>query len=350
MNRGTRLRLLLLALGIAAIAAVVLWHVDDGELRRPAVRTVHGQKDTVAIVQSPTAPLTDSEYKARQQQYGVLVQLRNHSAEAGAVDTASFYFVELSDSSQTLQKLGFIAAATLVDARSRFSAVGRSVPTTPVSVTSAQLVTSRLHEREDGCTMEIATPLRFDRVTPEWVLGLATNGGEGITPNIPDSGSVKSDPTGMQDALRIAATLPDSTRLFENDTILARGPFHLANYFRFTADGAEIIVADARRTVQHRITADGKPEIVSVLEQRPFIAERPTSNASAAFAVKWQYQGGGPDDESNTIVPSVALRLGADRLLSIYLSGSYEDGNGGVFISRRADGSWREVAQWVGGC
>jgi hypothetical protein len=129
-----------------------------------------------------------------------------------------------------------------------------------------------------------------------------------------------------------------------------RGPFHLANYFRFTADGAEIIVADARRTVQHRITADGKPELVSVLEQRPFIAERPAANASGVFAVKWQYQGGGPDDESNTIVPSVALRLGVDRLLTVYMSGSYKDGNGGVFISRRADGSWREVAQWVGGC
>jgi hypothetical protein len=169
-------------------------------------------------------------------------------------------------------------------------------------------------------------------------------------PNIPDSSAVKSDSSGVLDALRIANTLPDSTRLFENDTVLARGPYRVANYFRFAADGAEMIVADARRTVQHRITADGKAELVPVLEQRPFIAERPASNASGVFAVKWQYQGGGPGDESNTIVPSVVLRLGVDRLLTVYMSGSYEDGNGGVFISRRADGSWREVAQWVGGC
>jgi hypothetical protein len=44
------------------------------------------------------------------------------------------------------------------------------------------------------------------------------------------------------------------------------------------------------------------------------------------------------------------LRLGAERLLTLYTSGQYKDGGGGLFVSRVGKQQWRTVASWYGGC
>jgi hypothetical protein len=295
--------------------------------------------------------VSDSEYKARLQQYGVMVMLRDHSMATTPIDTASFYFVDLIDSTRTLEDLGFIRGSALVDSGARFAAVGASQTAPRLLVTSTQAVASRLHESDDACTLELPTPLRLEGANTPWVIALSADGAQSMGPNIPDSTTAIQDSDGMKEALRIANSLVDSARpKFEADTVVARPPLKLARYFRFNADGAEIMVADARRMVQHRITANGKRELISLLDQRPFIAERNATTPAAPFVVKWHFFGGGSEEETNIEVPTVVLRLGKLRMLTLYTSGQYEDGNGGTFISRSPSGEWREVARWVGGC
>ena len=48
--------------------------------------------------------------------------------------------------------------------------------------------------------------------------------------------------------------------------------------------------------------------------------------------------------------PAMMLRLGADHLLTLYTSGTYGLGQGGLFVVRIAKGQWRTVASWYTGC
>ena len=85
-------------------------------------------------------------------------------------------------------------------------------------------------------------------------------------------------------------------------------------------------------------------------EQRLIIAERPAGDRDASFRTVWAHHDAGYGDETSTEDPVMMIRLGPAHLLTLYTSGDYKDGGGGLFVSRTGAGRWSVVASWYAGC
>ena len=362
MTQAARLRILLLALGVTAIAGALYWpesRVPEFRVSNFAFRDTPQTAVPVPVEQDPESQplprtLSDSEFTEKLDGYGLVVMQRSEYESSGD-DTGSFYFVTRHDSTRTLRDLGFIRGRLLLDSGSRFSALGDSGAVPQLELAARQLVDSQLRQREDGCILEVATPLR--RIGPgdrPWLLAVAGGGAEPIPPSVWNVPLRSADSSHLREALRLINLVPidsaDAERLASVDTLFAGIPFRLARHYRFTLDGAEIVVADAQRDVQRPYESEGETYVTSIEQQRVIIAERDAGDRTGAFRIVWSWIGGGSDDDVVTETPALVLRLGRERLLTVYTAGDYKEGMGGRFVSRIGKGRWREVASWVSGC
>ncbi len=364
MTEATRIRILLAVLAAAAIGWVIVWPVTEPAERLSNAPPYAPPPSPQAAFQataeqatgeratgedeglSPT--LSDAEYAEKLNGYGLLVMLRDPFDDGSRGDTGSFYFVTLDDSARALGDLGFIRGRALLDSGSRFQSIGDSGATARFEVASRQVVDSQLRQRDD-CILGASTPLR--RVSAgdaRWLVALADGGGERLAPRVWRDGRA-ADPSATAEALRLAVGSPfdDSLTRERAETFRESVALTLTTHRRFTIDGTEIIVADARREAERRYVSGGDSAVETIEEQRSFIAER---GADGRFRIVWYHHGSGTGDDITLQTPVMALRLGRERLLTIYTSDRYVEGLGGSFISRVGAGSWRPVASWSGGC
>jgi hypothetical protein len=352
-----RLRILLLVLGVTSILGLLYWPEADeprlypgpNDLPNP-VRSAPGgsapaEGEEVAV--QPRRTLSDTEFVDLTAGYGVVVMLRQDDGG----DTGSFYFVQSSDSLRPLRELGFIQASALLDSTTRLEAHVDSAPASRLEFASRQLVDSALRAREDGCITEIPVPTRrLDSGEARWTLALTPGAAQAVPASV--WRAPRDSAPHREAALRLARQLPadslEAESLASSDSRLANVPAQVRSLHHVTLDSTELIIADVRR--ERTSLADAQREEDLVWEQRVFIAERDSRDRSSPFRVVWHHYGVGNPDRIRTEEPLLLLRLGAERLLTLYMSSDYYDGGGGLFIARSGPAKWKEVASWDGGC
>lgn len=365
MTPAHRIRILLIGLAVAVLLGLLFWPEEE-EPRWPGVnwrtppaeptpKVAASDTTTESDYTPPPATYSDSEHTEHLQRYGVIAKYRERYADTRN-DTASYYIVTSRDSTRDLSALGFIRGTALLDTSSRFTAVGDSGTVPMLRLTDHSALESRLRKREDGCSENIMTALR--RTTSgdaPWLLAFNEGGASPVPPGLWQSAPASSlDSSWRADVMRLARELHleshDTAGLASAIQAFAAAPMLIEHHFRFTADGAEIIIADVRRSGELRMSENGRTSAEQVDEQRVFIAERDAADPQSQFKVMWQHYGGGWVDDISTEVPILVLRLGKSRLLTVYTAGRYKDGMGGTFLSRTAKSRWEEVASWTAGC
>jgi hypothetical protein len=351
-----RVRLLLLGLAVAAMLGLKYWPEAEEPSWAPNpnyARAAHGTPATAnAGADAGTAPRAElgrpDSGIANQAGFGVLVMQRDQPA----ADTGSFYYVEIHDSTRTLASMGFISQSALLDSTARFAALAESGAKTELAVASRSTVDSAMRAPTSECTAEIPTPVRqLAGASSPWKLALMS----GVEPALPDGewNARHATAADRAEALRLARSLPAPPPPLSEDApapVPAPLPitFELKSLHRFTTDGTDYLVADVLMRYEERRAGSADADQLSA--QRLFIAERNATTASAPFTVVWSDREGAWSDEPTTETPVMMLRLGAERLLTLYTSGQYKDGGGGLFVSRVGKQQWRTVASWYGGC
>ncbi|HEX2779283.1 MAG TPA: hypothetical protein VHM30_07280 [Gemmatimonadaceae bacterium] len=354
MSDATRLRILIIALGAAAIAWAIVWEAPQpAEPRSNAApytpEPVAREVAAPAPARSESSPrLSPEEYAATLSQFGIVVMERERPGAGAFVDTGSFYFVGLLDSTRSLAELGFVRAGSLLDTSSRLVGYGDHGALPGLAVSGREAVDARLRERGDGCILEVATPLASTTESDEpWQIALAD--GSVQAPVARTRGGVGPSPATVAEALRLAAGPPFDTLVPRNrdERIFDKVPLTLVSHQRLTVGGVDIIVAAAKRDVEHEFVADGERHVVLREEQRSYIAER---DGSGAYRIVWHHYDYGDPEYSTPSTPKLVLLLGRERLLTVYTYDEYVEGRGGTFVSRIAPGVWRPVVSWMAGC
>lgn len=350
MSAPTRTRVLLSALGVVAIVGLLYWPVGGDAASPLSARRAPDSSGAPAVssARPSAAPSRDTvssaELAARMAAYGVLLNLRQDAAG----DTGSFYFVEPRDSSRLLRELGFVRAAALLDSGTRLESHGDSAPAAQLRIGSRRVVDSALRVA-DPCTMEIPVPLRRDVAgDAPWVLALAPGAARVVPARVwrATTDTMADRATALRLAERLRLDPAEAERATWHDSLLADAPYVVKGVQHFTLDGTELLIADVRRehAPTHAPTAEDER-----VEQRLIIAERDPREPTG-FRVVWHRYYADHPDEMSIEEPQLLLRMGPAGRLTLYTSGSYEDGVGGRFIARVESGRWAEVASWYGGC
>lgn len=289
----------------------------------------------------PGEVMPDSEFTRLLPRFGVLLMLR-HDAPTG--DTASFYLLASRDSTRSLRELGFVQAASLLDSTAGFETLGDSLPPSLVRSRAVAGNDSVLRRRDSECVLESPIPLvGAGAATSAWLMALMPGSAEALSP-----AAWRAPVTGddRRLAFSLARTLrPDSgTSRLAGPAAFAAIPFTIKSLHRFSLDGTEYLVADVRRECSSAecFARQGEDD----QEQRVFVAERDAGDPGAAFRVAWKHYVAGSSDNQATYEPVLMLRMGQERLLTLYLTAD----TGGLFIARVSPGTWSPLAEWYGGC
>jgi hypothetical protein len=354
ISPSKRIRLLLLALGISAILGLKFWPEEEEKSWAPNPNYVRCC-DPVRPATAPPAPpvpaeefarpspvLSDSELTQLVAERGIVVMLRDERGD----DPGSFYFATAYDSVHTLASLGFVQASVLLAPHARLEGFADAAAVSRFEVAAPQSVNSAFRERADECTLERAIPLRrIDAGDARWTLALAPGMAEPLA-------SRHLTAADSAEALRLSMRLPLDSLEREGaaaiDTLLARTPRKIKWLRRLTTDDAEILIADVRR--EPATLANPQSGRETIWDQFSFIAERDVRDPTSPFRVAWHFYGGGGEDETHTQDPVLLLRLGTGRLVTLYTSRLYKEGQGGDFIARVGPAKWKLLASWMGGC
>jgi hypothetical protein len=350
-----RTRLLLLGLAVAVMLGLLYWPETEERSWAPNpnhVRTAPGPQANRAGAEQRFAPpvdraRSDSDFANHGLGFGMLLMERDQTA-----DTGSFYYVDLRDSTRTLPSLGFIAQSTLLDSAARFAALAEAGPPGEIAVASRAAVDAALHSPGSDCIVELAIPVRhLSGGSSRWKVALMP-GAEAALPT-GEWRTWRATTADREEALHLAHLLPAAAPPAREDaqpldSVRVPGTFALESLHQFRIGSTDYLVADVR--VQYTEPPKGSTAADQLFEQRLFIAEREASSGPVPFGIAWSRQEAAWSDEPATESPVMMLRLGAERLLTLYTSGHYKDGGGGLFISRVGKQQWRTVASWYAGC
>lgn len=348
MRPSSRTRLLLLALVAVAMACACARDVDDGvpPASADAKRLVPVAVQTIPTYYPggglPDVVMSDSEFARMLPEYGVLLMLR-HESPAG--DTASYYYVAPLDSTRSLRDLGFVQAASLLDSTAQFVTLGDSLPSSIVRSRSRAGNDSVLRRRDSDCVLESPIPVVGPgSASSAWIMALVPGAAEAIPPRTWRTPVTAED---VRLALALAEVIvPDSMERLRGSPPEAFSalPVSLRSIHHFSFDGTEYLIADVRRECTTLECFRQRAE--DDQEQRVFVAERDAGDTSAPYRITWRRYVAGSSDRNKTYEPALMLRMGPDRLLTLYLVHDL----GGIFLARSGPHTWSPVAEWYGGC